>query len=157
MCIGLIEIIKRFFNVVYFGDNLEIVKSGIIPNYSIDLIYIDPPFCTQKKQSSKKPWSKEIHFGSYDDNWAGGIESYSLWLKRRLEVFYRLLKLNGSLFLHLDYRAVHYAKMALDEIFGEGDKNRGLKHLVNEIIWCYEDTGGGRNTNYYKRKHGTLS
>ncbi len=142
-------------NIVYFGDNLEIIRSGIIPNSSIDLVYIDPPFCTQRKQT-KKPWSKTIHFGSYDDNWAGGIESYSLWLKRRIEAIYRLLKDNGSLFLHLDYRAVHYAKMALDEVFGGGYKDKGAKHLVNEIIWCYQDKGGGRNTNYYKRKHDTI-
>ena len=143
-------------NIVYYGDNLEILKSGIIQNNSIDLVYIDPPFCTQKKQSSKKPWSKQIYFGSYDDHFAGGIESYSLWLKRRLEIIYRVLKNNGSLFLHLDYRAVHYAKTNLDEIFGEGDKERGRKCLVNEILWCYQDKGGGRNTNYYKRKHDTI-
>ena len=143
-------------NIVYFGDNLEIIRSGIIPSNSIDMVYIDPPFCTQRKQTSKKPWSKIIHFGSYDDNWAGGIESYSLWLKRRIEAIYRLLKEDGSLFLHLDYRAVHYAKMALDEVFGGGYKDRGAKHLVNEIIWCYQDKGGGRNTNYYKRKHDTI-
>lgn len=41
---------------VYMGDNLELLKSEIIPNESIDLIYIDPPFCTQRKQSSKKPF-----------------------------------------------------------------------------------------------------
>ena len=160
MSAKIIKIAKNKFtlqtNVVYKGDNLEIMKSGVIPNCSLDLVYIDPPFCTQKKQSTKRKWSKKITFGSYDDKFAGGIESYSLWLKRRLEIIYKLLKDDGSLFLHLDYRAIHYAKIALDEIFGEGNKNRGSKYLVNEIIWCYRDKGGGRNPNYYKRKHETI-
>ena len=141
-------------NVIYNGDNLEIMKSGLIPLNSIDLCYIDPPFCTQRKQTAKA-WSKKIRFGSYDDTFGGGIASYQLWLRQRIQAIYNLLKPDGSLFLHLDYNASHYGKITCDEVFGEGNKDRGRKYLMNEIIWCFE-VKGQRKSNHYHKTHNTI-
>ena len=137
-------------NVVYQSDNLDLMRSGLFPSKSIDLVYIDPPFCTQKRQSAKS-WSKKMEFGSYDDKFGGGISSYQKWLEDRIQAIYRLLKPDGSLFLHLDYNASHYGKITCDKVFGEGDENKGRKYFMNELIWCYRETSGGRNGNYYKK------
>ena len=69
---------------------------------------------------------------------------------------HRLLKKDGVLCIHLDYNAVHYVKIDLDEIFGQGSYDKGSKRLVNEIVWCYKDVGGGRNNTFYKKKHNTI-
>ena len=140
-------------NVVYCADNLEVMRQ--LPTESIDLIYIDPPFNTGTIRKSKA-WDKEVQFGDFDDKWGGGISSYTLWLKNRLDRMHKLLKPAGVLCVHLDYKACHYIKVELDEIFGYGNKDKGAKHLINEIIWCYKDVGGGRNNEFYKKKHDTI-
>jgi len=116
---------KLALNTIYCADNLEVMKQ--MPGESIDLIYIDPPFCTQAVKKSKA-WDDEVQTGSFDDRWGGGINSYILWLVVRLREMHRLLKPTGSLFVHLDHRAIHYIKIELDKIFG-------LKNFHNEIIW----------------------
>ena len=130
-------------NQIFQGDNLEIMRS--LEGGKIDLIYIDPPFCAQNVFKSKA-WGKEV---SFNDEWGGGINSYVRWLVPRLRECHRLLKETGVFCLHLDQRSSHYAKVELDKIFGKNN-------LINEIIWCYKDVGGGRNTNYYKKKHDTI-
>ena len=67
----------------------------------------------------------------------------------RLLEMRRILKESGSIFLHCDHSASHYLKSIMDSIFGH-------KNFQNEIVWCYKDVGGGRNTDYYKRKHDTI-
>lgn len=57
-------------NIVYCADNWEVMKQ--LPSESIDLIYIDPPFCTQTTRKSKA-WDEEVQTGDFDDNWGGGI------------------------------------------------------------------------------------
>ena len=141
-------------NIVYQGDNLELMKSGLFPPGSIDCVYIDPPFCTQRKQTTKA-WSEKIRFGSYDDTWGGGISSYQLWLRLRIQAIYNILKPDGSLFLHLDYNAAHYGKIVCDEIFGEGNKDKGRKYFMNEIIWCFE-VKGQRKSNHYHKTHNNI-
>ena len=84
----------------------------------------------------------------------GGYASYRLWLCNRLSEMYRLLKPEGVLCVHLDYRSVHYIKTDLDKIFGQGLIDRGAKHLVNEIIW-YFNQGGGPSS-YFKNRHNTI-
>ena len=112
-------------NIVYQGDNLEIMRE-LEPN-KIQLIYIDPPFCAQNVFKSKA-WNKKIV--SFNDEWGGGIQSYIRWLVPRLRECYRLLSPTGVFCLHLDQRSSHYAKVELDKIFG-------YKNFMNEIIWCY--------------------
>ena len=85
----------------------------------------------------------------------GGVNSYILWMTNRLREMHRLLKPSGSLFVHLDYKSVHYIKVELDKIFGQGSPDRGLKHLINEIIWSYR-TGGNNPKKHLGKKHDTI-
>ena len=81
------------------------------------------------------------------DRWAGGLVGYLGFLRPRLEEMRRLLKPTGTLYVHLDWHAVHYVKTVLDGIFG-------YDHFLNEIIWSYRT--GGRNTRWFARKHDTI-
>lgn len=99
----------------------------IEPN-SIDLIYLDPPFFTQKKQSQKtRDNSKEY---SFNDSWEN-IESYKKYIEERLFECNRVLKKTGSIFLHCDRSASHYLRIALDNVFG-------ANNFQSEIIWTYK-------------------
>jgi site-specific DNA-methyltransferase (adenine-specific) len=99
-----------------------------IESNSIDLIYLDPPFFTQKKQSQKtRDNSKEYTF---DDSWES-IESYKNYIEERLFECNRVLKKTGSIFLHCDRIASHYLRIALDNVFG-------VNNFQSEIIWTYK-------------------
>ncbi len=108
---------------------------------SFRLIYLDPPFLTGREMVGSK---KHL---SFDDRWEGALDSYLPWLKERLQAMFLLLMVDGSLVLHLDWRASHYARVMLDEIFGR-------QGFMNEIIWHY--TGGGRSKTRFSCKHDTL-
>ena len=138
-------------NVVYCADNLEVMKQ--LSNESINLIYIDPPFNTRTVRKSKA-WDQEVQLGDFDDKWGGGINSYILWMTNRLREMHRLLKPTGVLCVHLDYRAVHYIKVELDKIFGQGQADRGIKHLINQIIWFYRT--GGNSKKHFAKKHDVI-
>ncbi len=127
------------YNTVLIGDMLDIATT--LPKESFRLIYIDPPFLTGKEQVGTKEGLV------YDDRWDGNLKSYLPWLRERLEALYPLLCKNGSFVLHLDWRASHYAKVMLDEIYG-------INSFMNEIIWHY--TGGGRSKRRFSCKHDTL-
>ncbi len=106
---------------------------------SISLIYIDPPFRTQKKQVGKS--------GSYNDKWENR-QDYLDFLYKRIDIGWNhLLKDNGSFFIHIDYREVHYIKVMLDTMFGE-------EHFINEIIWLYDY--GGRSKKRWSTKHDNI-
>jgi len=131
------------------------------PSKSMDLIYIDPPFNTgrvQKRQSIKttrstggsrvgfKGQSYETIKGtvtSYDDSFV----DYWEFLEPRLEEAWRILKDDGTLYLHLDYREVHYAKVLLDALFGRDS-------FLNEIIWAYDY--GARSKSKWPTKHDNI-
>lgn len=99
-----------------------------IESNSIDLIYLDPPFFTQKKQSQKtRDNSKEYAF---DDNWES-IESYKNYIEERLLECSRVLKKTGSIFLHCDRSASHHLRITLDNVFG-------ANNFQSEIIWTYK-------------------
>lgn len=144
---------------IRFGDNLEILRE--LPSESFQLIYIDPPFNTGKVQSrvSLKTVRDEngnragfqgkryrtVHLGTkaYGDV----FEDYLGFLIPRLEEAHRLLTPTGSLFLHLDYREVHYAKVALDGLFSR-------ESFINEIIWAYDY--GALSTTRWPAKHDNI-
>jgi adenine-specific DNA methylase len=111
-------------NNVYEGDCL--LELGKLDKLSINMIYLDPPFFTQKKQSLRD--SNGILF-EFSDVWESR-EDYLSYIKERLKEMYRVLKEDGSLFLHCDSSSSHYLKMLLDEVFGE-------KNFRSEIIWTY--------------------
>jgi site-specific DNA-methyltransferase (adenine-specific) len=144
---------------VHQGDNVEVIRQ--FPDASFDLIYIDPPFNTGRSQSRTRITTEQDEAGdrvgfqgkryrttvvgasSYDDD----FDDYIAFLAPRLEQAFRLLKPSGSFFLHLDYREVHYAKVALDQIFGRDS-------FINEIIWAYDY--GGRAKNRWSAKHDNI-
>jgi site-specific DNA-methyltransferase (adenine-specific) len=146
-------------STVYFGDNLPILRA--IPDSSIELIYIDPPFNTGREQQRSKVSTKRNDAGnrigfkgeryetvkstvlSYDDQFA----NYWEFLEPRLVEAFRILKETGTLYLHLDYREAHYAKVLLDALFGP-------ECFLNEIIWAYDY--GGKSKSRWPSKHDTI-
>ncbi|MGI5836703.1 MAG: DNA-methyltransferase [Chloroflexota bacterium] len=130
-------------NILFLGDNLTLMRS--LPGESIDLIYADPPFFSGRNYQLEG--NGEENSPSFRDIWPEGITGYLAWLVERLREMKRLLKPTGSMFLHLDWHAVHYVKVEMDRIFG-------YDHLQNEIIWSYRSGGGSRRR--YGRKHDTL-
>lgn len=120
-------------NKIYHGDNLEILKK--LEENSIDFIYSDIPFNTKKTQKS--------HGMSYDDFYDDLVE----FLKPRLEECKRILKPNGGIIIHVDYREVHYIKVYLDTLFGRNN-------FINEIIWSYDF--GGKSVKRHSPKHDNL-
>jgi site-specific DNA-methyltransferase (adenine-specific) len=102
------------------------VKLQEMEKDSIDLIYLDPPFFTQKKQTLKNKDNKEY---SFEDSW-DDINSYKNYIQERLKECKKVLKNTGSIFLHCDRSASHFIRIALDEIFGANS-------FQSEIIWSY--------------------
>jgi len=148
-------------NSVYFGDNLKLLAT--LPDESVNLIYIDPPFNTGKVQARKRlrtlrtedGQGDRIGFGgkSYQTeilgagNYADDFEDFQAFIRPRLDEAHRVLKADGSLYFHIDYREAHYCKITLDEIFGR-------ENFVNEIIWAYDF--GGRAKDRWPAKHDTI-
>ena len=148
---------------LYYGDNLSILQQ-YIADESINLIYIDPPFNTGKLQKrteiqveadaqgdrvgfqGKTYRTKKGETIHYSDKFKN-LEEYLQFLRPRFEEAYRVLHPHGSFFLHIDYRAVHYCKVMLDEIFG-------LEAFMNEIIWAYDY--GGRPKSRWPAKHDSI-
>ena len=145
-------------NQVINAENLGALKS--LPDKSFQLIYIDPPFNTGRKQVRTNRSSTESKTGnlgfqgkryeqvvntvlSYDDEFA----DYWAFLEPRLIQAHRLLKQTGTLYLHLDYREAHYAKVLLDALFGR-------ECFLNEIIWAYDY--GGKSKSRWPAKHDTI-
>lgn len=125
---------------LYRGDAVAVAAR--LAEASIDLIYADPPFFTGKQHGARGDPA------AYADQWSGGIDGYLGWLRPVLAAFHRLLRPTGTLYLHLDWHAVHYAKVELDRIFG-------ADHFVNEVVW-HHGLGGARARSYFPRKHDTL-
>ena len=141
---------KDWHNLLVFGDNLQILKTfcknedPLIKNKikgKVKLIYIDPPFASDEEFSSTNSSSK-----AYTDKKKGA--EFVEFLRRRLFLAKEMLADDGSIFLHLDQKKGHYAKLILDEVFGEGN-------LVNEIIWHFR-TYQGQAKNYFPRKHNII-
>ncbi len=129
-------------NSIYEGDNLEIMSK--FPDESIDLIYADPPFFSNRQY--EVIWKDGAEIRAFQDRWKGGVEHYISWVEPRLRECHRILKKTGSLFLHCDWHANAHLRILLDKIFNN--------NLVNEIIWCYET--GGRATGFFPKKHDTI-
>ncbi|MBI2860622.1 MAG: hypothetical protein HYX91_03845 [Chloroflexi bacterium] len=156
-------------NTFYHGDCLFVMGHDI-PASSIDLIYLDPPFFTGKVQ--KGAWRPDAMEVSYDDSkrfWSSKEsdmrQSAPLWLKKiavsrpdfasylyymmlRLKMCKHVLKPTGSIYLHCDWRASHYLKMIMDEIFSHGQ-------FRNEIIWDY-GAKASQHHGHFQRKHDSI-
>jgi site-specific DNA-methyltransferase (adenine-specific) len=145
---------------VVLADNLELLRS--LPDGCLDLVYIDPPFGTGqvRRMDSIRTGrgdgrrhgfgGREYQFEvvssiSYRDDL--GRDPYLEFLYQRLLEIHRVLAPHGSIYLHLDFRAAHYARLLLDEIFGP-------ERFLNEIIWAYDY--GGRPSDRWPRKHDNI-
>jgi len=148
------------------ADNLEVLPS--LPDGAFTLIYLDPPFNTgriQKRQATtsvRSTLATGAHAAGtitgfkgqryerikgdllgYDDQ----FEDYWAFLEPRLIEAWRLLADDGTLYLHLDYREAHYAKVLLDALFGRDC-------FLNELIWAYDY--GAKSKNRWPTKHDTI-
>lgn len=146
-------------DLVIHGDNLDVVRA--LPDSSFRLIYLDPPFNTGRRQSRQTITTTRNPDGArggfkgarydvvkgvlyqYDDRFA----DYWEFLEPRLAEAWRLLDEQGTLYLHLDYREAHYAKVALDALFGRDS-------FLNEIVWAYDY--GARTQRRWPAKHDTI-
>jgi site-specific DNA-methyltransferase (adenine-specific) len=146
-------------NQIFFGDNLYLLSE--LADESVDLIYIDPPFNTGKKQKRTQIKTtlapdgdrtgftgnryKTIKLGSRE--YSDIFEDYISYLEPRLMEAHRLISPKGTLYFHIDYREVHYCKVLLDQIFGRDC-------FLNEIIWAYDF--GGRSKKKWPAKHDNI-
>ncbi|AWB88208.1 DNA-methyltransferase [Salinibacterium hongtaonis] len=146
-------------NRVMQGDNLELIAG--LPDGAFTLVYLDPPFNTGRSQTRQTTTSVRSAEGSvrgfkgqnyerirgdlmsYDDH----FEDYWSFLEPRLMEAWRLLADDGTLYLHLDYREAHYAKVMLDALFGRDC-------FLNEIIWAYDY--GAKSKSRWPTKHDTI-
>jgi site-specific DNA-methyltransferase (adenine-specific) len=145
-------------NRVLLGDNLELLAG--FADESFQLIYIDPPFNTGRSQTRSSLRSERSETGNlgfqgkryqqvvtqvlaYDDEFA----DYWGFIEPRMAEAWRLLADTGTLYLHLDYREAHYAKVLLDALFGR-------ECFLNEIIWAYDY--GARSQSRWPAKHDTI-
>jgi len=137
---------EDFTNKLILGDNLTVLQS--IPDKSVDLIYLDPPFFSNR--TYEVIWGDDGEKRSFEDRFAGGIDHYISWLKVRVRQMHRILKDTGSIFLHCDHHASHYIKsQILDDILLFGRNN-----FRNEIIWHYRRWTA--NANNFQRLHDTI-
>src|SRR5687767_5688992 len=97
-----------------------------MPSEAVDLIYLDPPFFSNRLY--EVIWGDEAEVRSFEDRWEGGIQHYIGWMRDRVVEMHRVLRLTGSLYLHCDPKASHYLKVMLDEVFG-------MANFRSEITW----------------------
>ncbi|MGO1183721.1 MAG: DNA-methyltransferase [Micrococcaceae bacterium] len=148
-------------DVIVEAENLSYLDQ--LPEETFTMVYLDPPFNTGRVQSRHASSMVRVAPGEGDRTGFGGhsyqtvkgaLASYDdaftdYWdfLEPRLRQAWRLLADDGTLYLHLDYREVHYAKVMLDVIFGRD-------HFLNEIIWAYDY--GARARRRWPSKHDTI-
>lgn len=144
---------------VILADNLLVLRE--LPDASVQLIYIDPPFNTGKVQKRESIRTVRSDTGSrvgfkgqsYEtiresaSSYNDAFNDYWGFLAPRLEEAHRILSEDGTLYLHLDYREAHYAKVFLDGLFGR-------EAFLNEIIWAYDY--GARSKKKWPAKHDNI-
>ena len=137
-------------NLLVLGDNLP-AMNVLTDKYEgrISLIYIDPPYGTGRKfetESRNGGAGDALAAGGFDDRW-DDLSGYLDMMYPRLEMMKRLLSPTGSIYVHVDWRASHYIKVLLDEIFGR-------KNFQNEIAWCYREAVNSKKR--WNRKHDVI-
>ena len=144
---------------IYLGDNLELLAR--LPDESIALVYIDPPFNTGREQrrltlaTTRDDDGDRVGFGgnayrtdvvdakAYGDS----FDDYLAFIEPRLREARRVLNERGTLYFHIDYREAHYCKVLLDQLFGRDC-------FLNEVIWAYDY--GARSKSRWPAKHDTI-
>ena len=147
-----------FRNMLVWGDN-KLVTASLLKEFKskIDLIYIDPPFDVGADFTMQIPIGEEgdevnkdqstLEMIAYRDMWGKGTDSYVHMMNERFLIMKELLSETGSIYVHCDYRVVHFLRSMLDDIFGS-------TCFRNEIQWCYSI--GGKGDQQFGRKHDTL-
>lgn len=145
---------------IILADNMDVLPG--LADGSADLIYVDPPFNTGKVQSRTR--IRTVRDAERGDRtgfqgmryrtvtlgtqaFADAFDDFLAFIEPRLRQSHRILAPAGSLFVHLDFREVHYCKVLLDAIFGR-------ECFMNEIIWAYDY--GGRTRRRWPPKHDTI-
>lgn len=144
---------------IIHGDNLAVLPT--LPDACARLVYIDPPFNTGRTQerarmrvrrdaegdrsgfAGRRYAVERVASSRFDD----AFDDYVGWLLPRIEASLRCLTDDGSLFVHLDWREVHYVKVALDALLGRD-------RFMNEIVWAYDF--GARSKQRWSAKHDTM-
>jgi site-specific DNA-methyltransferase (adenine-specific) len=146
-------------DLLIHGDNLTALRA--LPENSMQLVYLDPPFNTGRTQQKRAIRSVRDPNGAYlgfaGTTYARTVEALSSYddaftdywgfLAPRLIEAHRLLRDDGTLYLHLDWREAHYAKVALDALFGR-------ECFLNELIWAYDY--GAKSRSRWPTKHDTI-
>ncbi len=146
-------------DLILLGDNLELLPR--FADESFQLVYIDPPFNTGKRQrrqtieahaaedgnrigfNGRRYRTRVLAESSYPDD----FDDYLAFLEPRLRHARRLLSATGTLYFHIDYREAHYCKLLLDELFGR-------ECFLNELIWAYDY--GAKPRSRWPQKHDTI-
>jgi len=123
-------------NNVYCGDNLVMLKQ--LPDNCIDLIYIDPPF--NSNRSYEIFWGDKQERRAFEDRF-GDANAYINYMRPRIVELHRVLKPTGSFYYHCDWHAGHYIKIMLDQIFD-------FNCFRNEIVWKRSDTHNDAKKQY---------
>ena len=154
------DILQGADGLIVPGDNLAVLRG--LPGESVDLIYVDPPFNTGRRQTLRRLRTVRDDEGGDRTGFGGqryrsirlGAQSfldvhddYLDFLEPRLLEMRRVLRSTGTLYLHLDYREVHYARVLCDAIFGRSC-------FLNEIVWAYDY--GARTKRRWPAKHDNI-
>ena len=144
---------------IVLGDNLPLLRE--LADGSVQMAYADPPFNTGRTQErrtlatvasengdrtgfgGRRYATTLLRQSSYSDT----FDDYLAFLEPRLRELRRVLDPEGTLYLHLDYREAHYAKLLLDEVFGR-------ECFLNELIWAYDY--GAKPRSRWPQKHDTI-
>jgi hypothetical protein len=128
--------------VIYCGDNLD--QLAKLPDRCIDLVYIDPPF--NSNRNYEVFWGETKEKRSFEDR-HGSTQAYIEFMRPRCSELVRVLKPTGSFYYHCDWHASHYVKVMLDQVFGEGN-------FQNEIVW--KRSGAHNDPKRFGANHDTL-
>ena len=131
-------------NVIYCGDCKSVLAG--FPEKSVDLIYADPPFFSNRHY--EVVWGDGYELRAFEDRWKGGIENYTAWMEDRIRECHRVLKETGSFYLHCDFHANAHLRISLDRVFGKGN-------FRAEIVWNKGFRGTERRQNW-QQSHDTI-
>ncbi|MEN6426346.1 MAG: DNA methyltransferase [Phycisphaerales bacterium] len=132
--------------VVYCGDNLDQLRK--LPDECVDLVYIDPPF--NSNRNYEVFWGETKEKRAFEDRHAS-TAAYIDFMRPRCVELHRVLKKTGSFYYHCDWHASHYVKVMLDQIFGENS-------FLNEIVWKRQSahSDAKQGSKHYGRTHDTI-
>jgi DNA modification methylase len=120
------DVVSFQANTIYCGDCKDVLRH--FPENSVDLIYLDPPFFSNRHY--EVIWGDGYEIRAFEDRWLGGVHNYIAWMDERVRECHRVLKETGSLYLHCDTHASHHLRVMLDNIFLDNN-------FVSEIYWYY--------------------